>query len=396
MAVGSSSNGSLLRLAPIRWLVLLTLMGFTSFFVTLASLPYWAVQGGASVSAAGLVTTVMLGATVLVQLTVPSLVARFGPTNILVLGVLLLTVPASAYLLSADLPWLLAVSAVRGAGFAMVTVVTVILLGLLAPQGRRSQAVGLHGLAVSLPGLIALPIGVALTLADRFVLATTLASAPALVALFTKRLATDLAVSGPPAAESGAQQARQAIRPVIAPALVLLLVCVAVSGYVTFLPIELDDSDRASVAVLVFGATALVARWRVGVIADRVGLQYLLPGSVLAAAMGIVVVGLALMGSSTWLLMVGSAVCGAGYGGTQNLTLVAAFARAGPAGIMSASALWNMSFDTGVAVGAVVVGLVAGAGPGVPGTYVACGIVLALAVPVASAAAPSRWRPANP
>lgn len=393
MAFRRPADGSLLKLAPIRWLVLLTSMGFTSFFLTLASLPYWAVQGGSSVSAAGLVTTLMLVTTVLSQLTVPSLVTRFGSTNILVLGVLLLTVPASAYLLSSELPWLLVVSAVRGVGFAMVTVITVMLLGSLAPQGRRSEAVGLHGLAVNLPNLVALPVGVALTLGDRFALVTALASAPALVTLFWKRLSSDLEVGSTggdsPSATLGA---RHAIKPVIAPALLLLLVCIAVAGYMTFLPIELDDSGRAAAALLVFGVTALVVRWRVGVIADQVGLHYLLPAALLAAALGMLVVGLALLGSSTWLLMVGSAIGGVGYGGIQNLTLVAAFARAGADGIMSASAVWNMSFDTGLAIGALVVGLVAGAGAGIPATYVGCAVALAFAVPLARAAVPSRWR----
>jgi predicted MFS family arabinose efflux permease len=389
-----SGEGSLLRLAPIRWLVLLTSMGFTSFFLTLASLPYWAVEGGSSVSAAGLVTTLMLLTTVLVQLTVPSLVLRLGSTNVMVLGVLLLTIPASAYLLSASLPWLLVVSAVRGAGFAMVTVITVMLLGSLAPPGRRSEAVGLHGLAVNLPNLVAVPVGVALTLAGQFAIVTALASAPALVALCWKRLSRDLRVSatGGSAAQS-VHGARHAIRPVLAPALILLFVCVAVSGYVTFLPIELDDSRRASSALLVFGLTALVVRWRIGVLADRVGLSYLLPAAVLATAVGMLAVGLALPASHTWLLMVGSAVAGVGYGGIQNLTLVASFVRAGSNGAMSASAVWNISFDTGLAVGAVVIGVIADAGVGIPGTYVACAVALVLAVPLARAAVPSRWRP---
>ena len=54
---------------------------------------------------------------------------------------------------------------------------------------------------------------------------------------------------------------------------------------------------------------------------------------------------------------VGAAVFGAGYGAVQNLTLLAAFARAGEGGTTTASAMWNVSFDAGTATGALALGL---------------------------------------
>ena len=62
----------------IRKLVLLTLLGFTGFAATLASLPWWTVRNGVPQSAAGLVTTVMLGVTLLAQFLVPTAERRLG------------------------------------------------------------------------------------------------------------------------------------------------------------------------------------------------------------------------------------------------------------------------------------------------------------------------------
>ena len=75
--------------------------------------------------------------------------------------------------------------------------------------------------------------------------------------------------------------------------------------------------------------------------------------------------------------MAGAAVFGAGYGATQNLTLVAAFARAGENGTTTASAMWNASFDAGTATGALALGFLA-AGIGLDWTYVVVAAFLTL------------------
>ncbi len=58
-----------------------------------------------------------------------------------------------------------------------------------------------------------------------------------------------------------------------------------------------------------------------------------------------------------------------GFGAMQNLTLLAAFARAGRAATTTASAMWNTAFDAGMAVGALALGFLA-AGIGLDWTYV--------------------------
>ena len=92
-------ESSLWRLPAIRELVLLTLLGFTGFSATLASLPWWAFRAGASPSAAGLVTTVMLGVTVVVQFLVPAVERRLGTGRTLAIGLLALGAPSAMYLL---------------------------------------------------------------------------------------------------------------------------------------------------------------------------------------------------------------------------------------------------------------------------------------------------------
>src|SRR5947199_5570515 len=69
---------ALWRLPAMRSLVGVTMLGFTGYWLTLASLPAYAVAGGAEESTAGVVTAVFLVVTVAVQSVVPTLTARFG------------------------------------------------------------------------------------------------------------------------------------------------------------------------------------------------------------------------------------------------------------------------------------------------------------------------------
>ena len=89
--------GSLWRVTAVRQLMVVSLLGFGSYCLTLASLPSWALHGGASRSTAGLVTTVMLVTTVAAQGLVPAAITRIGSGPALALGLLLLGAPAPLY-----------------------------------------------------------------------------------------------------------------------------------------------------------------------------------------------------------------------------------------------------------------------------------------------------------
>jgi len=329
----------------------------------------------------------MLTSTVLTQLAVPALVARLGVGRTLALGLLALGAPAPLHVLSADLIPMLAIAVVRGAGFAVLTVVGATLAATVVPAERRGEAIGLYGLAVSLPNLVGIPAGVALTQVGEFRWVAWLAAAPVLaipVALSLQQAMTDGAV--PPGATDAPMPAgKPVVRAVLIPSLILLVVTLAGGGLVTFLPIERPTGSLAAVALALFGASAALTRWRVGALADVRGDRVLLPAAVLSAAAGMGMLSVGLQGrlSSDALVLVGATLFGAGYGSVQNLTLVIAFARAGPRRTTTASAIWNAAFDAGTGVGAVAVGAVAAIGLGLPGSFGVTAVLVALSLPLA-------------
>lgn len=382
----AAAAGSLWRLPAVRRLVAVTLLGFVGFAATLAALPWWAVQGGATLGRAGLVTTAMLTTTVLTQAMVPTMVRRFGSGRSLALGLVALGAPSPLYLLSSDLLSLMAVSAVRGTGFAVLTVVGSTLTWSLAPPGRHGEAAGIYGLAIGLTGVAAVPGAVALAQNVGFVPVALLATVPVLAVPSALRMARDDRTAG---VAGAVPRHGRAVVAVLVPSVLLLVVTLAGSGVVTFLPIERPDGLSAPLTLLLFGATSAVARWRAGMLADRIGTRLLLPAAAVLGAAGLGGVTAALLVGDDPLLLVAGAVAGVGYGAVQNLTLVAAFARVDPVDTPTASAVWNLCFDGGTAVGAVVVGALAswsvsgtGGSLGIPAALGVCALLVLLVAPL--------------
>jgi predicted MFS family arabinose efflux permease len=363
----------------IRQLVLLTLLGFTGFAATLASLPWWAVHGGASPSAAGLVTTVMLGVTVVVQFLVPAVERRLGTGRTLAIGVFALGAPSPMYLLGTDLTPMLVVSAVRGIGFGVLTVVGSALTAVLAPAGRHGEAIGLYGLAIAAPNLLVVPGAVALAQNVAFWPVVVLATCPVLAVPLALAVCAD---HQPQVAHDKAGHRRAALTAVL-PSVVLLTITLAGGGVTTYLPIERPNGYLATLVLLVFGLAAALARWRVGRFADRAETRVLLPGAVLVGVVGLAALAAGLRAGVDVLLLGGAAVFGTSYGAVQNLTLVVAFARARGNGVSTVSAVWNAAFDTGTGIGAVVVGALAATGMGVPMALGACAGLIAVSLPLA-------------
>jgi hypothetical protein len=210
----------------------------------------------------------MMLSTVIVQTAVPALVRRLGLAWVLAAGLVLLGAPAPLYLLSRDLGWLLAVSALRGCGFAVLTVLGASLAAQVAPSSRHGESIGIYGLAIAVPNLLAVPAGAAVALSGRFAWVAVSAAAPVLAIPLVRKLARAAAGEG---ARVAGGRSRAAMLAAAGPSVVLLVVTLAGAGLVTFLPIERPDGQVAAVALLGFGVAGALSRWRAGVLADRAG-----------------------------------------------------------------------------------------------------------------------------
>jgi MFS family permease len=104
--------------------------------------------------------------TVLTQIQMPRVLGRYGYPRTLAGGLLFLGLPAFFYAYAQTVAPILAVTLVRGVGFGIITVVFAALIVELAPPERRGEALGLLGVAITLPTIFCNSLG--LWTVDRF------------------------------------------------------------------------------------------------------------------------------------------------------------------------------------------------------------------------------------
>lgn len=366
-------TGSLWQIAEIRAVFAMSCAGLTSFSLTLAALPAWAASAGHTESVVGTITGVMLAVTVLTQLSSARLMRRFSTRGLLVLGSVLLGLPTPLYLISTELWWLYLLSAVRGVGFAIITVVAALAIPRAAPAHRRGEAIGIFGLSAAIPMMLATAGGAALTLNGSFALVAALGAVP---------VATLVAAPWVNPTPLGSAEAT-GIGPVgllrlLLPSGVLFVVTVAGGGLVTIVPLAGLGSGGAAAALLVYGGAGMVVRWRIGHLTDRIGHRMVYLVLLAAGVAGLALAAHGLLTGTTATLYAGAAAFGATYGGMQTVTLDLAFAAVPEPGAPTASAVWNAGFDGGTAAGAAFLGFVAGSVWGGPGALALGGVAVAV------------------
>ncbi|MBY8856667.1 MFS transporter [Nocardia sp. CA2R105] len=349
-----------------------TLGTFANYAPMLSVVPLWCAEGGAAYGGVGATTGVTMAATVAIQLCMKWLLRRFTLRSILITGALVLGAPTFGYLLSSGLAWVLTVSALRGVGFGMVAVAGSALVAELVPAQQRGRAVGWYGIAVGLPQMVFLPLGVwgaqRLGFVAVFVVAGVLSLAAVPLTAAISGHQGEPAQRGRPGAPTGtaadgpdlsSTSPTGGYRPLAAPWLLLITTAGALGGVTSFLPLALRSPTGASTALFTLTATVIVGRWLAGVRSDRKGAGGLLMPGVTSCAAGMATMAWAAGTNSgtTALAAAAAAVYGLGFGAVQNDTLVLMFHRAGPTGHGVASTVWNMAYDGGTGIGSLAVGL---------------------------------------
>ncbi|MCA2223291.1 MFS transporter [Nonomuraea aurantiaca] len=375
MLTHPAPSGSLLT-RPLLMTMAAAAGGLLGFYLLFAAMPLYAASGGAGETGVGLTTGVMMLSTVLLELAVPWLLSRYGYRAVLALGLVLLGLPALLLPLSAGLPLVLAVALLRGGGLGILVVAGTALAAELVPTERRGEGLGLYGVAVGVPSVIGLPLGLWA--------AGVLGFTPVLVVGGLIPLAGLVAVLGlpalrpaikPAAGPSVEPSATFDLRSQMRPTLIFAAVTLAVGVLVTFLPLA-GSPELASGALLAQSLGTPLARWWAGKIGDGHGSERLLVPGVLVTAVG---VALQVWSAEPVAVVAGMALFGVGFGVLQNATLALMLER-GPSGPVSA--LWNLAYDAGMGVGAMGFGLFIGH-TGYPVGFAVTAALVAATLPLA-------------
>jgi MFS family permease len=407
------------------------------YSVLLSVVPLWVARGGSGAFGAGTTTGVFMLTTVATQLGVPWLLRRYGHRMVLGVGLVLLGAPAPLLALSAELPPVLVLSALRGIGFGLFTVASGALVGELAPATEHGRSTALFGMATGVPQLLLLPTGVGVVEHLGFTGVFMAAALPLLGLALLPFMRSSARTAGPTA--GAAREASSGLAPGVAPspdlappplpnrpgdprtrrragllgpALAMLTCATAQGALITFLPLAVAASSTggrqpaelagwvsAVVPIALFGTAggALVGRVVAGQLVDRRGMggRLLGPGMLLSAV-GMLAEMLVARTPSTGvavLLAGGAVLVGFGFGLVQNDSMVTMFATAGATRYGRASAVWNIAYDAGTGAGAVGLGAVAQLF-GFQASFAAGALLLVLVAPLTRGSAGRR--PASP
>ncbi|RFU38205.1 MFS transporter, partial [Actinomadura logoneensis] len=139
--------------------------GMASCYLLMSTLPLYAARHGGGGFGAGLTTGAMMLTTLLLEPLTPRMASRYGYRPTLAAGLLLMGLPsllplaADALPAASALPVVLLACALRGAGLGILVVAgTALTAETVAPE-RRGEALGLYGVAVGVPALACLPLG---------------------------------------------------------------------------------------------------------------------------------------------------------------------------------------------------------------------------------------------
>ena len=340
-----------------RPVVLLTLVAFAALFgfqLLLSVVPLYAIEAGGGSSGAGLATAAFMLSTVLTQIQMPRILGRYGYRRALAAGLLFLGVPALFYAYAQTLVPILAVTLVRGVGFGIVTVVFAALVVELAPPGRTGEALGLLGVAITLPNIFCNALGLWLVGQFGYGIVFLLGGVAPLLGL---GMVIGIR-SAAPSERRGRRRwflRRPRARSTVAH---LPPLCGHDDGRWGGLDLPASGGAwlgvfSAAGALLVVGVTSTASRWWAGRFGDRRDPRLLLAPGLLACAAG-----MACLPLGGVVLLVGAVLFGTGFGLLQNATLILMMGRVSKSEYGLGSTLWNAAFDTGTGIGAFSFGFV--------------------------------------
>jgi Arabinose efflux permease len=177
---GGPASGSVWRVPGMGWLLGSAMLWFAGFALLIPVVPLWVIRGGSDDLGAGLVTGVMMACTVLAQLSMRRCSPAWGG------GGRSCSAPGCSGCprwVTSPPTWLwpvIALAALRGFGFGIVTVCGATAVASFVEPGRRGRALGALGLAIAAPQFILVPVAPWLAERAGFGLVFLLAVLPAL------------------------------------------------------------------------------------------------------------------------------------------------------------------------------------------------------------------------
>lgn len=336
---------------------LLSIFGiFLGYQTLIVIVPLKLADQGASNVTVGLGTGVFMVAAVAAQLSTPTLLGRYRIRSLLVASLLLLGLPSLLQPLVESTTFTISLNVARGLGIGVGSVAGATGVSTLAPAARRGEALGLFGLMTTVPSIVG-PVG-ALTILESssFTVVFVLLGFVTLLACVSAVLLGSLST---PSSRGRAKAIEVTARPaMLLPFLTFAIVTSVYGAILTFGPLYLVESGRASPPVFLFvvGTTFAVSRFYGGKIVDRTGPSLLLLAGLMGNVLALLVLGSGLFPYAT---LVAGVIFGSSLGVVSTSIHFRLLTRADEDEGGVANMLFNVAFNAGMGVGGILFGGIA-------------------------------------
>lgn len=338
---------------------------FTSFQMTLPTLPLYVQEIGSSETWVGIIVGVFTFSALLIRPLGGSLLDTTGRAPVFLIGLTILVLSLYSLAISTTILILVIVRVVQGVGWGLSNTASGTIASDLVPKDRRGEGLGFFGLS----GNLALAIGPALGLflvnhiefSTLFIICGSLTLVALILALNVKYVKpeplTDLEIE-----EDKANAARFNFveKKALPSSMLLFFITFTFGGIATFLPAytfqQGFEPHYIQIYFVLYALSLVTTRFFAGRIYDRRGLGIVfIPGSILIIA-GLVL--LAILNSPAYLFA-GAILYGLGFGTVQPALQASAINTSPVRKRGMANATFFSAFDLGVGLGAITFGLVA-------------------------------------
>jgi MFS family permease len=335
---------------------------FSSMHLLITPLPLYVEEIGGGDADVGLATTTFALAAIATRPFMGRLVDTWGRKPILLIGAGAFTLAPLSYMLVRSVPALLAARMFHGLGIAAFTTAYFALVADVTPRVRWGAAIGAAGIAPSISLILASPLGTGLIQRTSFRTVFLVAALAALLSFVISLMIQE------PHTQSTAYQTTNPTSPglldivrlrgVLVPSLATVTLGLSYGAIFTFLPLFGRDRSLGNVGFFfsASGIAIMLSRAFAGRLSDKVGRTAIIIPMFLVLAISTAglnwTYGLA-------MLIVMAIAFGIGFGGTRVGVDTMVVDSAPPRARGTALGLLYLCLDSGVAIGGMVMGVLA-------------------------------------
>ncbi|WP_053217514.1 MFS transporter [Virgibacillus senegalensis] len=352
-------------------------MVFVAFYTLLTTLPMYVMEElGGNEAEGGLLVTIMLVSAIIVRPFSGKLLEAAGKKRILVVSVLLFAVTTCLYMWMDQFTGLLVLRFFHGLSFGVATTATGAIAADVIPPARRGEGLGYFAMSMNIAIVVGPFIGLTMlhyTSFQNLFLTLSLIMAAGTVIAFMVHVPKELNKIKPAGKQKWSVHDLFEVK-ALPVALISCLVAFAYSSIISFISVysnSLGLSAVSSYFFVVFALVMILSRPYLGRAFDMKGPGYVILPCLLMFGIGLAVLS---MTQSAWMLLVSAALIGLGYGSLlpSFQTMAVQTAPAHRSG--HATATFFTLYDSGIALGSYVLGLLA-AYMDFPTIYLLCAIV---------------------